>query len=85
MRPHDAQHSGPGDADSVQDPQTRVDLAMALALKRGPGEVGPNRRQQLRVRLPRLRSAPRGHRAQALLLRTRPPRVERAERERSQA
>ena len=32
---------------------------MAFAVERGPREIGPNRRQQLRVRLPRRRPPPR--------------------------
>ena len=34
LRAHHAQHPRPGNADPVQDPQPRVDLAMALALER---------------------------------------------------
>ena len=51
VRPHDAQHPRAGDSDPVQDPKPCVDLAMAFAVERGPREIGPNRRQQLRVRL----------------------------------
>ena len=58
MRPHDAQHPRAGDSDPIQDPKPCVDLAMAFAVERGPREIGPNRRQQLRVRLPRRRPPP---------------------------
>ena len=34
LRAHQAQHPRPGDPDPVEDPQPRVDLAMALTLER---------------------------------------------------
>ena len=34
LRAHHAQHPRPGDSDPVEDPQPRVDLAMALTLER---------------------------------------------------
>ena len=77
MRPHDAQHPRAGDSDPIQDPKPCVDLAMAFAVERGPREIGPNRRQQLRVRLPRRRPPPRRPRAQPVVVCPRPPRVER--------
>ena len=40
-------------------------------------KIGPNRRQQLRVRLPRRRPPPRRPRAQPVVVCPRPPRVER--------
>ena len=76
VRPQDAQHPRAGDADPVQDPKPCVDLAMAFAVERGPREIGPNRSQQLRVRLPRRRPPPRRPRAQPVVC-PRPPRVER--------
>ena len=74
VRPHDAQHPRAGDADPVQDPKPGVDLAMAFAVERGPREIGPNRRQQLRVRLPPPRRSSRSssrppHRQREALLR----------------
>ena len=48
----------------------------------GPSEIGPNRRQQLRVRLPRRRPPPRRPRAQPVVVCPRPPRVERRARAR---
>ena len=77
MRPHDAQHPRAGDSDPIQDPKPCVDLAMAFAVERGPRAIGPNRRQQLRVRLPRRRPPPRRPRAQPVVVCPRPPRVER--------
>ena len=76
MRPHDAQHPRAGDSDPIQDPKPCVDLAMAFAVERGPSEIGTNRRQQLRVRLPRPRPPPRRPRARPVGC-PRPPRVER--------
>ena len=58
VRAHHAQHSGPGDADPVQDPQPRVHLPMTLALERRASEVRANGRQQLFVRVGRRRPAP---------------------------
>ena len=55
VRAHHAQHSGPGDADPVQDPQPRVHLPMTLALERRASEVRANGRQQLFVRVGRRR------------------------------
>ena len=58
VRAHHAQHSGPSDADPVQDPQPRVHLPMTLALERRASEVRANGRQQLFVRVGRRRPAP---------------------------
>ena len=45
LRAHHAQHPRPRDPHPVEDPQPRVDLAMALALERGAGQVVANRRR----------------------------------------
>ena len=58
VRAHHAQHSGPGDADPVQDPQPRMHLPMTLALERRASEVRAKGRQQLFVRVGRRRPAP---------------------------
>ena len=74
---HHAQHSRPGDPDPVEDPQPRVDLAMALALERGAGQVAANGRQQLRIR--QCGRRPPAYRASTprWALQTSPSRVER--------
>ena len=77
LRAHHAQHPRPGDSDPVEDPQPRVDLAMALALERGAGQGAANGRQQLRIRqCGRRPAAPRAI-TPLWAPQTSPPRVER--------
>ena len=77
LRAHHAQHPRPGDSDPVEDPQPRVDRAMALALERGAGQGAANGRQQLRIRqCGRRPAAPRAI-TPLWAPQTSPPRVER--------
>ena len=77
LRSHHAQHLRLGDADPIQEPQPRVDLAVALALEGGPGQIRANRREQLLIREQGLGTASRGDVALPPALRLSAPRVER--------
>ena len=77
LRAHHAQHPRPGDPHPVEDPQPRVDLAMALALERGAGQVAANGRQQLRIRQRGRRPAAPRASTPRWALQASPPRVER--------